>query len=449
MSDSATETTVQAKPKRSRRPTQRIAMISTHGYVAAEPPLGAPDTGGQVVYVIELSRKLAQLGYKVDIWTRQFEGQAAREEVDKGVRILRVPCGGTEFIPKEILHRNIPEFCDKALRLIHQKKLRYSFINSHYWDAGIAGESLSKALKVPHLHTPHSIGSWKKRQMQEDMPGDEKEMDALFNFSNRIRNELAIYRGCDMLIATSPPQLDLFKSDYDIPSSKIRMIPPGYDDNRFFPVSEATRQSIRHNLGMQGKVITSIGRLARNKGFDLLVDAFTVVKERIPDAHLRLAVGTQSSDAGIDTALQDLHEHIDALGLRSSVTVTGSLSDEELADFYRASDLFALSSRYEPFGMTAIEAMACGAPTVMTIHGGLFRTVSFGNDALYADTFDREDFGITLVKPLRHPVLARRLSVNGSLKVRSLFTWTGIAQQLIHAVEGGTLSPLEIDGEPV
>jgi len=50
----------------------RIGMVSTHGYVAADPPLGAADTGGQVVYVIELAKKLAQLGYEVDIWTRWF-----------------------------------------------------------------------------------------------------------------------------------------------------------------------------------------------------------------------------------------------------------------------------------------------------------------------------------------------------------------------------------------
>lgn len=49
----------------------RIAMVSTHGYVAANPPLGAADTGGQIVYILELSRKLALLGYPVDIWTRR------------------------------------------------------------------------------------------------------------------------------------------------------------------------------------------------------------------------------------------------------------------------------------------------------------------------------------------------------------------------------------------
>src|SRR5688572_10999020 len=77
----------------------RIAMVSTHGYVAANPPLGAADTGGQVVYVLELSRKLALLGYQVDIWTRQFEDQTEMEPVADRVRIIRMPCGGRAFLP--------------------------------------------------------------------------------------------------------------------------------------------------------------------------------------------------------------------------------------------------------------------------------------------------------------------------------------------------------------
>ena len=74
------------------------------------------------------------------------------------VRILRVPCGGREFIPKEYLYRDLLEWSENALRLIRRQGLTYEFINSHYWDAGVAGQRLSEALGVPHIHTPHSLG---------------------------------------------------------------------------------------------------------------------------------------------------------------------------------------------------------------------------------------------------------------------------------------------------
>src|SRR5262245_60577204 len=150
----------------------RIGMISTHGRVAAHPPLGAADTGGQVVYVLELSKKLAQLGYAVDIWTRRFEDQPEFDRVSDSVRIIRVPCGGRDFIPKEYLHESLDAWIANALRLIRQRDLHYEFINSHYWDAGIAGRALARELAVPHLHTPHSLGIWKMRQMENDFPED-------------------------------------------------------------------------------------------------------------------------------------------------------------------------------------------------------------------------------------------------------------------------------------
>lgn len=415
-------------------------MISTHGYVAAEAPLGMPDTGGQVVYVLELSKKLAQLGYKVDIWTRRFEDQPEIEKVDTDVRIIRMPCGGNEFIPKEFLYKKLPAWGENALRFIKKKRLKYQFINSHYWDAGLAGQHLAEVLNVPHIHTPHSIGSWKKDQMETDFPDDKEKLDGQYNFSRRIHHEGILYRECDMVIATSPIQLDILRKDYDILDRKMKMIPPGYDDNRFFPVSEATRQAIRQEMGHKGKVVASIGRLAENKGFDLLVQAFSVAASREPEARLRLAVGTDPNNK----LLKELEDLVQDLKLTDRVTLSGSLDDEEMPDFYRAADVFCLPSRYEPFGMTAIEAMACGTPTVMTTHGGLFRTMKYGEDALYADSFDKEDFGLTILKVLRYPAIHRRLGIQGAHKVRSLFTWTGIAQQLLAAVEDRSMKRVDV-----
>lgn len=420
----------------------RIALISTHGYVAAHPPLGAADTGGQVVYVLELARKLGQLGYTVDLYTRRFEDQPEFDEVDERVRVVRIPCGGRDFIPKEYLHRHLMEWCENALRFIKKNDLNYSFINSHYWDAGVAGQRLSEALKIPHLHTPHSLGIWKKRQMETDYPEKADTFELEFNFKERIQHELIIYRSCDMVIATTPVQLDVLIEDYGQKRKHIHMIPPGYDDNRFFPVSDATRQMIRQRFGFEGKVVLALGRLATNKGYDLLIDGFSVLAEREPEARLHLAVGGEDMDEQETTILNQLKERVKSLGLEEKVVFSGYVADEDLPDIYRAADLFVLSSRYEPFGMTAIEAMASGTPTVVTIHGGLFRAVSYGRHALFADPFDKEDLGITMMKPFKHERLYGRLSRMGAHKARSLFTWTGIAQQLLAVVEGRTMMPV-------
>ena len=413
----------------------RIAMISTHGYVAAQPPLGAADTGGQVVYVLELSKKLAQLGYEVDIWTRQFEDQPELEYVCSHVRIIRVPCGGTKFIPKEYLCDSLPQWSANALRYINRYGLSYEFINSHYWDAGIVGQQLSEWLNVPHVHTPHSLGMWKMRQMEADYPGDAGKFEQQYNFTERILRERMLYTDSNLVIATTPPQLDLLVDDYDAPPENCRMIPPGYDDNRFFPVGDGTRNALRNRLGFNGKVVLAVGRLARNKGYDLLVQGFSVLASREPEAILHLAVGGTNPTPLEQTLLSELKALVAELDLEDRVCFGSFIPDELLPDYYRAADLFVLSSRYEPFGMTAIEAMASGTPTVVTIHGGLHRALTFGRHALFADPLDHEDLGISMMKVLRYPKLRDRMARMGAHKARSLFTWTGIAQQLIALVE--------------
>ncbi|MBL8812671.1 MAG: glycosyltransferase [Planctomycetaceae bacterium] len=412
----------------------RIAMISTHGYVAARPPLGASDTGGQVVYVLEISKKLAQLGYQVDIWTRRFEHQPEVEFVEPGVRIIRVPCGGPDFIPKEYLCDEIPEWCENALAFIREYGLNYSLINSHYWDAGIAGDLLGRQLEVPHIHTPHSLGLWKMRQMRTDYPDDHSRFEQQYNFQERIRRERYLCRHSHLIIATSPSQLEMLSNDYGVSSQRCRLVPPGYDDHRFFSVGEASRQAIRSRLGFSGRVILSLGRLARNKGYDLLIDGFSVLASREPDVMLHLAVGGEALSPSEQKILQTLQQQAAELGLTERIQFGAFIPDDQLADYYRAADMFVLSSRYEPFGMTAIEAMACGTPTVVTIHGGLHRSLTFGRSAIFADPFDREDLGISMLKILRYTRLRNRLSHLGAHRVRSLFTWTGVAQQLLSSV---------------
>jgi mannosylfructose-phosphate synthase len=416
---------------------ERIMMISTHGYVAAEPQFGKPDTGGQVVYVLELSKCFARMGYQVEILTRQFEGQPAVEQVAPGVQLLRFPCGGDEFIPKETLNESIPEWVENVQRYIRAHDRRYAFINSHYWDAGLAGQALANRFGIPHFHTPHSIGAWKR----DNMDGDAAELERKYNFRCRIREERIVYDECNTLIATTPAQRDILgNGEYDVPHAKIKVIPPGYDDRRFFPVSRSSRSAMKQELDLEGRIVMAIGRMAKNKGYDLLIRAMPPVFERIADAKLVLAVGSTEPTPDETAQIDGLRQSAKELGIGDRVILRDYIPDEELADYYRSADVFALSSRYEPFGMTAVEAMACGTPTIVTTEGGLWEQVVWGVEAIYANPFDPDAFGHAIAAMLQHREIADQLSRHGSQKARARFTWTGIAQQILQLWEAGEMN---------
>ena len=409
----------------------RIMMISTHGYVSANPEFGKPDTGGQVVYILELAKCLGQLGYDVDIYTRQFEGQPPRDVVDERVQVVRIPCGGPDFVAKEVLCNHIPEWVENAHAFIKERGLIYAFINSHYWDAGLAGQALSNELGIPHLHTPHSIGAWKR----DNMDGEPEELEGKYNFRRRIREEKVIYDECDVLLATTPQQRDILKEgEYDVPVEKLHVIPPGYDDTRFFPVSVASRQALKQQLDVQGPVVLALGRMAHNKGYDLLIRSIPFVLERVPEARLLLAVGSTDPTTRELEQIDELRKIVRELKIEQSVLFHDYIPDDLLPDIYRAADVFALSSRYEPFGMTAVEAMACGTPTVVTTEGGLWEQVTWGLEAIYANPFDPNAYGDAIANVLQYPRIASQLAKHGSQKARARFTWTGIAHQLLRVV---------------
>lgn len=411
--------------------SKRILMLTTHGYVAAQPELGRPDTGGQVVYVLELSRTLARFGYNVDIVTRRFDGQAAEEPVDHGVKILRFPCGGPKFIAKEFLHRHIDELTDRFTDWAAKSEVTYDWINSHYWDAGLAGATLGDRFSVPHFFTPHSLGAWKRNQTI----GEPEELERQFNFHRRIAEERAICRRCNLVVSTTHDQRRLLRNpEYAVPGSKIRILPPGYDDMRFFPVSTNTRAVARRRFGYRSPVLYAVGRLAENKGYDLLVSAMPTIVSRRPDARLVLAVGSKSPTASEAFAVNRLRQMADESGVAQHVQIHDHITDEELADRYRAADVFVLSSRYEPFGMTAVEAMACGTPTVVTNQGGLWQSLTWGRDALVIDPRDPEALGHSILQILGNDSLARRLGRRGSETARKRFTWTAIAAGLLRMV---------------
>jgi len=404
-------------------------MISLHGYVAGSPELGKPDTGGQVVFVMELAKRFARLGYNVDVVTRQFEDQPAEDRINDNLRVWRIPFGGPEFIRKEDMHDWYGDFVSNLLAAVRKHGLRYDVVNSHYWDAGVSGQKIAEELQIPHIHTPHSLGWWKAKDMKSLGEGKK----ANYRFEERIQKEFVLYRSCDHVIVTSEQQAQLIEDHYDLPSEHITMIPPGIDEQRFTAVTPSQLEEIRQKLKMDKNDVYVVGRAATNKGYDLIIEALPHLREMQPDARLVLAAGANSDD---DRKLVDgWKKQAAELGVADAVDWRGYVPDEELANYYRAPGVFALPSRYEPFGMTAVEAMSCGTPTVLTTRGGLFEQVEFGRHALIADPTRPREFAAMLNMPMQHPWLREKLMVEGARFARRTFGWTGIARRTVEVCE--------------
>ena len=403
-------------------------MISLHGYVGANAELGKPDTGGQVVYVLELAERFSRLGKKVDLVTRQFEDQPEYDVVDENYSVWRIPFGGKKFIRKEDMHDHLKKFVTNCLAAIKKEGKKYDVVYSHYWDAGYAGQKIAEELGISHVHTPHSVGWWKRRTMGSDM--DEKEMEKTYRFKERIRKEYFVYQMCNYVIATTLPQVDLLTKQYDVLPRNCGMIPPGIDENRFFPVPSKENDKIRSKYDIQPSDILTLGRMAHNKGYDLLIQALPTVLELCPEARLVAAIGSDQSDQD-DQGVAKLKKLATDLGVMDKIKWKSYIADEDLANVYRSANIFAMPSRYEPFGMVAIEAMACGTPSVVTVHGGLYDLIDFGNQALFADPHRPIEFGAMMSMPLLYPKMRNELSVEGARFARRNFGWTGIAKRMI------------------
>jgi mannosylfructose-phosphate synthase len=404
-----------------------ILMISLHGYVGAHAELGKPDTGGQVVYVLELADRFSRLGKCVDLVTRQFEDQPEYDEVNENYNVWRIPFGGKKFIRKEDMHDHLKKFVTNTLAAIKKENKKYDVVYSHYWDAGWAGQKIAEELGICHVHTPHSLGWWKQHTMGSDM--DEKEMEKTYRFKERIRKEYFVYQMCNFVIATTLPQVDLLIQQYDMLSKNCSMIPPGIDENRFFPVPSKENDKIRLKYDIKPTDILALGRMAHNKGYDLLLHALPTVFELCPEARLVAAVGgdSQQDRDGIDS-LKALAKE---LGVMDKIKWKNYIADEDLANVYRSASIFVMPSRYEPFGMVAIEAMACGTPSVVTVHGGLCDLIDFGNQSLFADPHRPKEFGAMMAMPLLYPKLRNEISVEGARFARRNFGWTGIAKRIL------------------
>lgn len=402
---------------------KRICMLSVHGYFDPVPVLGATDTGGQVTYVLELSNHLAALGLKVDIFTRRFGGRTEADPVSDNVRVIRIAAGGDGFIRKEDLFPHLDELADNLASYIDRHNLEYDLLHSHYWDAGYVSMKLSKRLGIPFIYTAHSLGAWKKEQMGDDPA----EMEKTFKFSERIRWENVIFRSARAQTVTTVDGRESYKRLYDFESEDMAVIPPGVDTRRFRPLTAGEKD---HELNVPEPFVFALSRIDSNKGLDYLIRAFARVKDE-SDAYLVIGGGSRKPKAHEIEVKENLVEIVESLGLGGRVIFTGYITDELLDTYYRKCRVFVLPSRYEPFGMTVLEAMACGTTVVATRFGGIRHVLTDRTDSILVDPSRAEELGGAIVELLGDAELSRRLAGNGLELIRERFSWENIARQTL------------------
>jgi len=406
---------------------KNICMLSVHGYFDPEPILGATDTGGQVTYVLELAKHLAQLGTKVDIYTRSFEGKPESEPVNDDVRVVRISCGPDQFIRKEDLFPHLDEFVDNMLAFMKANHLQYDVIHSHYWDAGYVSMKLAEKLHTHFFYTAHSLGAWKKEQMG----GDPEAMEKLFNFSQRIHWENIIFRKARAQTVTTIDGKNTYKRLYDFESPDLVIIPPGVDTKRFRPLEPGETEQ---PLDVPDSYIFALSRIDSNKGLDFLIRAFGRIEDRC-DAMLLIGGGSKNPKQHEIDVKADLLQIVAELGLTDRVLFTGYIPDEVLETYYRKAKVFVLPSKYEPFGMTTLEAMSCGTPVVATRFGGIKDDLHDGVDSLLVDPSKPEELSEAILKVLTDGDLAARLSENGQKTIQERFSWESIAARTMAVFE--------------
>jgi D-inositol-3-phosphate glycosyltransferase len=417
---------VQEKPFISTYPSGksmfRIAMISVHSCPLAA--LGGKETGGMNVYIRELSRELAKEGIHIDIFTRSQQPTIPTVvDYQKGVRVIHLKAGFKAPFEKNHVWFHLPEFLHNMQQFIREEKSSYNLIHSHYWLSGRVGIALRALYDIPLVHMFHTLG-YLKDEVTKSLGTAES--------SIRLREEAQLLKHAEHIVVSSNREKAQMIGTGKVSPEKISIIPCGVDTHLFKPLP--SRQSKSHLSLPDKRYILFVGRIDPVKGIDILLKAMRIVKDQgdAADAVRLLVIGGDGNHPTCtrDSELHKLKQLTADLGLSDMVTFLGPQKQELLPSFYAAAEMCVLPSRYESFGMVALEAMACGRPVIASNVGGLpsfiqDKVTGFlvpgGNETVLAEKI------LTL---LNDAPLGKSMGKDARQKAKE-FSWKKIALQMI------------------
>ena len=418
---------------------RRIALISEHASPLAA--LGSVDSGGQNVYVAQVARQLARMGYAVDIFTRRDNKQLPDiYKWDANVRVIHVPAGPARRVPKEKLLPYMKAFTGFMLEFIQRQEKPYDLIHAHFWMSALVAADIKNALGIPFVVTFHALGRVRRQhQGDKDLFPDDR-----FAVEERVIAE------ADGIVAECPQdELDL-RYLYDADPRKITIIPCGFDPSELWPMDKALS---RRALGIaeNERVVLQLGRMVPRKGVDTVVRGFAKMVRDYGITGRLVIVGGESDkpDPKKTPEIGRLLGIARQEGISDLVTFTGQRDRQALKNYYNAADVFISTPWYEPFGITPVEAMACGTPVIGAKVGGIKFTVCDGETGFLVPPNDPEAVAERLAHLFQNPGELKKLGHNAVKRANEFFTWQRVSEALVDFYEQiATGSPAPVTARP-
>lgn len=433
-----------------------------------------PDFGGQLVYVKEVAIAMASMGMHVDILTRRIEDLDWPEFSPKmdfypgvsNLRIVRIDFGGKKFLPKERLWPYLKDYV-KGIEEFYEKEGEMpSFVTTHYGDGGISGAMFFSDKGVPYSFTAHSLGAQKMDKLHVTM-GNLEKMDKKYSFSTRISAErIAMKYSAFNVVSTSMERYEqysheLYKKWVNVEDNeKFKVIPPGVNLKIFNqnPLSEDSL--VEKKLNEVVKKYTSAQRFAlpfiilssrieAKKNHISALKAYT--RDKWLKEHVNFLIVVRGMkdvykeyknlDNSERTVLKALISLIGKEKLNDRVFFLNISGQRELSSLYRVASrrgsVFCNPALYEPFGLSIIEALACGLPVLATQNGGPSEILQES----------KEKYGM-LVNPentleiangfkflLKNKQVYQEFKEKGMNRIMVKYTWQATAKRYLQAIE--------------